>query len=270
MRHLLAPIPTDRRLRRGAQLIVGLILYGVTAAMLVLAKFGLDPWDVLHQGLSRTFGLGIGTWAILISLVVLVAWWPLRLRPGAGTVANAILVGVVIDLMLSLTHPPHALWARVALLVGGVAGNGIATGLYIGAGLGPGARDGLSIGIAARGHSMRIVRTGIEATVLATGVLLGGTVGIGTLLYALAIGPMTHLTIPALSIDPARARGGTVSNSSLTARRRARCCEPTECGHIARMPPRALKSSRGRNPDLSFPLSAIDASERPSVAHSRS
>jgi uncharacterized membrane protein YczE len=199
--HPLAPIPSDRRLRRGSQLLIGLILYGVTAAMLVLADLGLDPWDVLHQGLSRTFGLGIGTWAIILSLVVLVAWWPLRLRPGVGTVANTILVGVVIDLTLSLVHPPHALWARVALLAGGVIGNGIATGLYVGARLGPGPRDGLSIGIAARGHSLRVVRTVIEATVLLTGFLLGGAVGIGTVLYALMIGPITHITIPALSIE---------------------------------------------------------------------
>jgi uncharacterized membrane protein YczE len=201
-RHPFAPIPTDRRLSRGAHLLVGLVLYGLTAAMLVLAGLGLDPWDVLHQGLSRTFGLGIGTWAILLSLVVLVAWGPLRLRPGVGTVANAVLVGVVIDLTLSLTHPPHALWARVTLLAVGVTGNGIATGLYVGAGLGPGPRDGLSIGIAARGHSMRVVRTAIEGTVLGTGVLLGGTVGIGTVLYALLIGPITHFTIPALAIKP--------------------------------------------------------------------
>jgi uncharacterized membrane protein YczE len=200
--HPFAPAPTDRRLRRGAQLLVGLILYGVTASMLVLSGLGLDPWDVLHQGLSRTFGLGIGTWAILVSLPVLVLWWPLRQRPGVGTVANAILVGIVIDVMLSVAHPPHALWARGALIVGGVIGNGVATGLYVGAGLGPGARDGLSIGIAARGHSMRVVRTTIEATVLVTGVLLGGTFGMGTVLYALAIGPITHFTIPALSIDP--------------------------------------------------------------------
>ena len=198
------PIPPDRRLRRGAQLLLGLVLYGVTAAMMVLAGLGLDPWDVLHQGLSRTFGLGIGTWAIVLSLAVLLLWRPLRQRPGAGTVANAIVVGAVIDLVLSLLQPPHVLWARVALLVGGVAGNGVATGFYIGAGLGPGPRDGLSVGIAARGHSMRVVRTSVEATVLATGFLLGGTVGIGTVLYALAIGPITHLTIPALATTPKR------------------------------------------------------------------
>jgi uncharacterized membrane protein YczE len=201
---LLAPIPPDRRARRFAQLLTGLVLYGVTASMLVLAGLGLDPWDVLHQGLARTFGLGIGTWAIIASLLVLLGWVPLRQRPGIGTVTNAVVVGVVIDVVLALAHQPHALWARIALLVGGVVGNGIATGFYIGAGLGPGPRDGLSTGIARRGHSMRVVRTTIEASVLVTGFLLGGTVGVGTVFYALAIGPITHQTIPALVIGRRR------------------------------------------------------------------
>ena len=186
------------------QLLAGLVLYGTTSAMIVLAGLGLDPWDVLHQGLSRTFGLGIGTWAILASFIVLLGWWRLRQRPGIGTVLNAVLVGVVIDLVLYLVHPPHALSTRILLLVGGVAGNGLATGFYIGAGVGPGPRDGLSTGIAARGHSMRVVRTTIEATVLLTGFLLGGSVGIGTVLYATTIGPITHLTIPGLAIDRRR------------------------------------------------------------------
>jgi uncharacterized membrane protein YczE len=169
--------------------------------MLVLAGLGLDPWDVLHQGLSRTFGLGIGTWAIIVSFTVLLGWLVLRQRLGVGTLVNAVIVGAVIDLMVASFHAPHQLWARVALLVGGVVGNGIATGFYIGAGLGPGARDGLTTGIAARGHSIRVVRTTIEASVLLTGFLLGGTVGIGTLAYALGIGPITHYTIPSLAID---------------------------------------------------------------------
>jgi uncharacterized membrane protein YczE len=169
--------------------------------MLVLAGLGLDPWDVLHQGLSRTIGLGIGTWAIIVSFVVFLGWFAMRQRLGAGTLVNAIGVGLVINLVVSTFHPPHALGARIALMVGGVVGNGFATGLYIGAGLGPGARDGLTTGIAARGHSIRVVRTSIEATVLLTGFLLGGTVGVGTLVYALAIGPITHLTIPGLAID---------------------------------------------------------------------
>jgi uncharacterized membrane protein YczE len=197
---LLMPVPPDRRARRAAQLLVGLFLYGATAAMMVLAGLGLDPWDVLHQGLARTFGLAIGTWAILASFVVLLGWVPLRQRPGVGTIANAVLIGVFMDVILAVFDPPQALWARVALLVAGVVGNGIATGFYIGAGLGPGARDGLTTGIAARGHSIRVVRTTIEASVLVTGFLLGGTVGVGTVLYAVAIGPITHHTIPALAI----------------------------------------------------------------------
>ena len=208
MRAALLPLPPDRRARRGVQLMLGLVLFGVTIAMMVLGGLGLAPWDVLHQGLSRTFGLGIGTWSVLVSFVVLLGWWPLRERLGIGTLANAIVVGVVIDVVLWLFDPPSALWARIVLLVGGVAGNGIATGLYIGAGLGPGARDGLSTGIAARGHSMRVVRTAVEATVLVTGVALGGTVGIGTVLYAVAIGPITHRTIPALDLSLRTRAGG--------------------------------------------------------------
>jgi uncharacterized membrane protein YczE len=199
---LLAPVPADRRARRFAQLLAGLLGYGATASMLVLANLGLDPWDVFHQGMSRTFGLAIGTWAVIASVLVLVCGWvPLRQRPGVGTVMNAIMVGLVMDVILGVVHPPHVLWARIALLVGGVVGNGLATGFYIGAGLGPGPRDGLSTGIAGRGYSMRLVRTTIEGTVLVTGFLLGGDVGVGTLLYATAIGPITHLTIPALAID---------------------------------------------------------------------
>jgi uncharacterized membrane protein YczE len=196
----IAPIPPDRRGRRFAQLFVGLVLYGVTAAMLVLAALGLDPWDVLHQGLSRQFGLGIGTWAVIVSLIVLALWWPLRQRPGVGTLCNAVGVGLVMDIVLALAEPPSGMPARVALLVFGVIGNGIATGLYIGAGLGPGARDGLTTGLAARGHAIRVVRTSIELTVLLCGWALGGTVGIGTVLYAVAIGPITHWTIPGLMV----------------------------------------------------------------------
>jgi uncharacterized membrane protein YczE len=199
-----APVPADRRARRAAQLLAGLLLYGVTASMLVLARLGLDPWDVLHQGLSRTFGLAIGTWVVIVGLLALAAWWRLPQRPGVGTAANAVGVGLVMDLVLSLAHPPHATWARVVLLVAGVAGNGVATGLYIGAGLGPGPRDGLSTGLAATGRSMRVVRTTVEATVLLTGFLLGGSVGIGTVLYAASIGPLTHVTIPALAVDRPR------------------------------------------------------------------
>lgn len=181
---------------RLAQLYGGLLLYGVSSSLLVLAGLGLDPWDVFHQGLSRTFGLAIGTWAIIVGLVVLLLWIPLHQKPGIGTVSNVILVGLTMDVVLGHVHSPHSMVARVSCLVCGVFLNGVATGAYIGAGFGPGPRDGLMTGLAARGHSIRLVRTGLEATVLVTGWLLGGTVGVGTVLYALAIGPLAHLFIP--------------------------------------------------------------------------
>ncbi len=169
--------------------------------MLLLATLGVDPWDVLHQGLSRQLGLGVGTWAVIVGAIVLVAWIPLRQRPGLGTLCNVIVIGSVIDLVLALAPAPHALGARVVLMLAGVLLNGIATGAYIGAGLGPGPRDGVMTGLAARGYSIRVVRTGIELTVLAVGWLLGGTVGVGTVVYALGIGPLAHVFIPLLRID---------------------------------------------------------------------
>jgi uncharacterized membrane protein YczE len=181
---------------RLAQLYVGLVLYGFSSSLLVLAGLGLDPWDVFHQGLARHTQFAIGTWAILVGAAVLLLWIPLRQRPGIGTVSNVVLVGATMDVVLGHMHAPHALGVRVACLVCGVLLNGVATGAYIGAGLGPGPRDGLMTGLAARGHSIRTVRTGIELTVLATGWLLGGTVGVGTVLYALAIGPLAHVFVP--------------------------------------------------------------------------
>lgn len=181
---------------RLVQLYSGLILYGISSSLLVLATLGLDPWDVFHQGLSRTFGLAIGTWAIIVGAVVLLLWIPLRQRPGVGTVSNVVLVGLTMNVVLGHVHAPHAMAARIACLVCGVFLNGVATGAYIGAGLGPGPRDGLMTGIAARGHSIRVVRTGLEVTVLVTGWLLGGTVGVGTVVYALSIGPLAHVFIP--------------------------------------------------------------------------
>ena len=184
---------------RLVQLYAGLILYGISSSLLVLANLGLDPWDVFHQGLSRTFGLAIGTWAIIVGVVVLLLWIPLHQRPGIGTVSNVVLVGLTMNVVLGHVHAPHMLSVRIACLLVGVLLNGVATGAYIGAGLGPGPRDGLMTGLAARGHSIRVVRTGLEVTVLAVGWLLGGTVGVGTLVYALSIGPLAHVFIPLFS-----------------------------------------------------------------------
>jgi uncharacterized membrane protein YczE len=191
------PPPRTRRL---CQLYAGLLLYGVSDGMLLLAGLGVDPWDVLHQGLSRRFGLGVGTWAAIVGVIVLLLWIPLGQKPGWGTVSNVLLIGLVIDVMLAVFHPVHGLPAQIVVMVLAVVLNGIATGAYIGAGLGPGPRDGLMTGLAARGHSIRVVRTAIELSVLATGWLLGGTVGVGTVVYALGIGPIAHISIPWLMV----------------------------------------------------------------------
>ncbi len=190
------------RPRRLVQLYAGLVLYGASDGMMLLAGLGVDPWDVFQQGLSRRLGLGVGTWAIIVGAAVLVFWVPLRQRPGFGTLSNVVVIGATIDVVMALAPPPHGLALRAVLLVGGVALNGVATGAYIGAGLGPGPRDGLMTGLARRGHSIRLVRTGIELVVLTSGWFLGGTVGLGTVLYALSIGPLAHVFIPLLAIDP--------------------------------------------------------------------
>ena len=204
------------RLRRLTQLYAGLVLYGISDSMLLLAGLGVDPWDVFHQGLSRRIGLGVGTWAVIVGVLVLLLWIPLRQRPGFGTLSNVIVVGLVIDAVLVTVPPVHGAVARVLVMVVGVVLNGIATGAYIGAGLGPGPRDGLMTGLAARGHSIRVVRTCIEITVLLTGWLLGGTVGLGTVVYALGIGPIAHLSIPRLAIGVSANEPSTRPESQLS------------------------------------------------------
>ena len=198
--HLRENGPVGRRL---VQLFAGLILYGVSCSMILLGALGNDPWDVLHQGLSRQTGIGTGIWTVIVSAVVLLLWIPLRQRPGFGTLCNAVTVGLVMQVVLDRFEVAHALGGRIALMLGGVVLNGVATGMYIGAQLGPGPRDGLMTGLAARGRSIRAVRTGIELSVLAAGWLLGGTVGIGTVVYALGIGPLVHVTLPLFAL-PAR------------------------------------------------------------------
>jgi len=180
----------------------GLVLFGVSLTLMLRADLGLGPWDVLHQGISDRAGISIGLVANLVAVVVLLLWIPLRQRPGLGTISNVIVVGLVTDATLALTAPVHGLAARVGLLAIGIVANAVATGLYVGAGLGPGPRDGLMTGLAARGHSLRLVRTLIEVTVLGAGWLLGGTVGLGTLAYALAIGPLVGWCMPHLTATP--------------------------------------------------------------------
>lgn len=202
----IVPVSSRNRLpRRLAQLLAGLLLYGASDSLLVLANLGLDPWDVFQQGLARHSGIPIGTWSIVVGIGVLGLWVPLRQWPGLGTLANAVVIGLTMDLILGVAPVPHGAWLRWTLMASGVGLNGIATGLYIGAGLGPGPRDGLMVGLAARGHPLRLVRTGIELTVLGAGWLLGGTVGVGTLVYALAIGPLAHIFIPRCTVPAAPA-----------------------------------------------------------------
>jgi len=207
MTGLVLRVPPDHRPLRFTQLFAGLGLYGVSSSLLVIGGHGLVPWDVLHQGLQRQTGIAIGTWSILVGVVVLLFWIPLREQPGVGTLANAILIGAVIDLVLWLVPDAHGALLRWACCLVGVLLNGIATGMYIGAGLGPGPRDGLMTGLARRsGRSIRLVRTGLELTVLVLGWFLGGTVGVGTVIYLVAIGPLAHMFVPFFSRYPAAAR----------------------------------------------------------------
>ena len=186
--------------RRIGQLYLGLVLFGASIALLLAAHLGLDSWDVLHQGIALRTGLPFGWVVDAVGALVLLAWLPLKVRPGIGTVSNVIVVGVVAGLVAPYLPTPAGLLLRAGLLAAGIVLNAVATGLYIGARLGPGPRDGLMLGLAARGHSVRLVRTCIELAVLGTGWLLGGSVGIGTLAYALAIGPAAQPMIKLFAV----------------------------------------------------------------------
>lgn len=191
--------------RRLVQLYGGLALYGVSMAFFVRGALGVMPWDVLHQGLSRWVDVSLGTMTILVGLLVLLAWIPLRQRPGLGTVSNVIVIGLVVDVALRWLPAPGALAARVLFVVLGVVLNAVATAAYIGARFGPGPRDGLMTGLVRRtGWKVRWVRMGIEIGVVATGWLLGGNLGAGTVVYALAIGPLVHPLLPLFQVPERR------------------------------------------------------------------
>jgi len=192
---------------RVGRLTAGLVLYGISIALMLRAGLGVDSWDVLHQGVALATGVPFGRVVIAVSVMVLVLWVPLRQRPGVGTLANAVVVGFVADSALMVLDPARGIAAQLLVLSVGIVANGVATGLYIGAGLGPGPRDGLMTGLAARTRrSIRSVRTLIEISVLAVGWAFGGQVGLGTLLYAGAIGPLSQYFIQRLSMD--RPAGG--------------------------------------------------------------
>lgn len=208
----LAQLSAGRLGRRLPQLVLGLVLYGVSMALLVRGAFGVMPWDVLHQGLAGHVPLTFGQIVIVTSVAVLLLWVPLRQPPGLGTILNAVVIGLVVDPVLAwLTEPAGAL-PRLALMTAGLVLNALATAMYIGAQLGPGPRDGLMTGLARRtGHSIRLVRTAIEVVVVAAGWLLGGVLGVATLAYAVLIGPLTQLFLPLVTVrlEPAAPPPGT-------------------------------------------------------------
>ncbi|MEU4769570.1 hypothetical protein AB0H12_40720 [Actinosynnema sp. NPDC023794] len=186
--------------RRLPQLLAGLWLYGASMALQIRATLGLDPWDVLHEGLTKITGLSFGLITAIVGAVVLLCWIPLKQKPGVGTVANVIVIGLAVDVTLFLLPTPTGLLPRILFLTAGIVLNGLAAATYIGARLGPGPRDGLTTGFCARtGISLRLVRTVVEVVVLGIGWLLGGTIGIGTVLYAFAIGPLTQLFLPVVT-----------------------------------------------------------------------
>jgi uncharacterized membrane protein YczE len=204
----LAPLTPVQQLRAGrtvrrlVQLLVGLVLYGVSMAMMLRAGLGLDPWDVFHLGVARNLPLSFGTVVIVVGALALLLWIPLRQWPGLGTIANVVVIGLATDGALAVLDAPSGLPARVALLLGGIVLNGLAGALYIGSQFGPGPRDGLMTGLVLRtGLSIRLVRTSLELTVLAVGWLLGGVVGLGTVLYAVAIGPIVQVFLPLLTVS---------------------------------------------------------------------
>ena len=196
-----------RTTRRLVQLAVGLTLYGVSMGMMVRSGLGLDPWDVFHYGIAQHLPVSFGTVTIIVGVAVLLLWIPLRQWPGLGTVANVVVIGLATDATLALLDAPGAMAVRVVLLVGGIVLNGLAGALYIGSQFGPGPRDGLMTGLVRRtGRSFRLVRTSIEVTVLVVGWLLGGVVGLGTVLYAVLIGPVVQVFLPIFTV-PLDVRG---------------------------------------------------------------
>jgi uncharacterized membrane protein YczE len=198
----LIPVTGERLPRRLTQLIIGLVLFGIGIGLMLQSGLGVPPWDVLHQGLARRFGLTVGAWSIIVSVAVLLLWLPLRQPYGLGTLLNAIIIGVVIDLTGAIIPVAEVTGVAWAMMLAGVVMIGIASGLYIGANLGPGPRDGLMTGIARRGPSIRLTRAVIEITVLTLGWILGGTFGIGTIVFALAIGPLVQYFLPRWDISP--------------------------------------------------------------------
>lgn len=198
--------------RRLVQLVVGLLLYGAGCALTVRAGLGVDPWTVLAEGVSGHISIGVGWTTNLIGLGVLLLWLPLRQRPGAGTVANIVLVGTSMQVVLDVLPPAEGTLGQVAACLGGIVVVAAASGLYIGANFGPGPRDGLMTGIYRRWRwPIWLARGSVEVTVLAAGWMLGGTVGVGTVLFAVLIGPLVHVALP---LTETRRRGVSVRGTA--------------------------------------------------------
>ena len=192
-------------MRRFTQLQIGLLLYGASLALMVRADLGLNPWSVLHQGLSERTGISLGMVVNLVGLLVLLVWIPLRQKPGVGTICNVLLIGTAADVALWALPPIEGLGLRIAFLTAAIVLNGAATAAYIGAGLGPGPRDGLTTGLVRiSGWRIGWARTAIEVAVLAIGWMLGGVAGVGTVLYALANGPLVQWFMTRFEIAPKR------------------------------------------------------------------
>jgi uncharacterized membrane protein YczE len=201
IRHWLIPIRGAHLARRFIQLIVGLILFGVGIGFMLESGLGVPPWDVLHQGLAAQFGLTVGTWSVIVSFALLLLWIPLRERFGIGTLFNAVVIGVMIDVTAAILPQPGTVALAMPMLALGIFLIGFGSGLYIGANLGPGPRDGLMTAIARRGPSIRVTRWLLEISVLAIGWTMGGTFGAGTVVFALLIGPTVQFFLPRWSID---------------------------------------------------------------------
>lgn len=219
--------------RRIVQLYAGLALYGFSMALMIRAGLGLDPWDVFHQGLQERTPLSFGMVTVAVGAAVLLLWWPIRQRPGLGTVSNVVVIGLAVDASLAFLPDAHGIGWQAVFMVASVVLNAVAGGAYIGARFGPGPRDGLMTGLVARtGRSVRLVRTCIELAVLAAGVLLGGSAGLGTVVYALGIGPLVQVFLPLFTVpvgDRERARVRRRGDKR-TAGRRAR---PRETAAVA-------------------------------------
>ncbi len=193
-------LPGRRASLRGLRLVAGLLLYGAAIALIVRAQLGVGPWDVLAQGVAAVTRLPFGLVTNGIGALLLLVWWPLRQRPGIGTLLNVLLVGTAAQAVLDVLAPVDGLVPRTALLAGGMALLAVATGIYVGAGLGAGPRDGLMLGLHRRlGWPVWLARAAVEGSALLAGWLLGGNVGIGTLVFAAGIGPLCGVTIRLLA-----------------------------------------------------------------------